>query len=529
MQKATGSYYTPKRLADFVAKYLIGKVDDKSLSILEPSVGNGVFIDALKNNGTKAFQDADLTIVDINTEELAKAERKAISANFFNQVKLLNIDFLSIDFDATQKYSLVIGNPPYIKKKSLPNNVVARCEKCHRSAGLSARKINNIWTAFVVSCTQQLNENGIMALVLPADLLQVKYAEEIRVFLEQQFARLEIFSLDTDEFPGIEQQTILLFAYKKHPLRGTYFFEISDYASCQVTQISSNGLMVSQSKWTHYNLSPSEIRLLNSINEKLPRISDFVDVKAGIVTGANKFFVLSQTEIKKNGAKSYSLPMLYQSRLIRQGVDFTPEDFSKISGSSSPSFLLDLSKKVRKNKKLDDYLSTGVKMKIHERYKCSLRKKWFRIPCIESPSEAFFFKRTHIVPKVIRNVSNVYVTDTAYRINSKNDIDIKNFVRSFYTVITFIYAELMGRKYGGGVLELTPNEFKNLPLLYWDTTNDEYDDFSNKISFNKIDEKWLHPAVLKSKLNLNDKQLLALSNIYSKLVANRINRPKHHG
>ncbi len=524
MKKETGSYYTPQRLADFVVRYLRGKVCGENLSILEPSVGDGVFIDALKGNDICGFQNAELTIVDINTEELAKAEHKAISAQFFKRVNSINKDFLSINHDAKHRYSLIVGNPPYIQKRSLNSEIISQCEERHKAAGLSTKKINNIWTAFVVSCTQQLRNDGIMALVLPADLLQVKYAEEIRLFLERQFLRLEIFSLDTDAFPGIEQQIIVLFAFKKHSTPGTFFFKISDYDSCHVTQTSSNGLMISQSKWTHYNLRPSEIRLLNSINEKLPRISDFVDVRAGIVTGANKFFILSKDEIKMHGAKTYSLPILPQSRFVKRGVDFTLEDFNKLSESSKPSFLLDLSKKTRKNRKLDAYLSKGTIEKIHERYKCSARNEWFHVPNIGSPAEAFFFKRTHITPKVIRNVSNVFVTDTAYKIDSKNNTDIKSFVRSFYTIITFIYAELMGRKYGGGVLELTPNEFKNLPLLYWNTDENEYDDFSTNVSFDKKDHEWLQPSVLKSKLNLNDNQLLELANIYSRLVTTRIQK-----
>lgn len=521
MKKITGSYYTPKRLADFIVKYLCDKTSDINLSILEPSVGDGVFVDALSRKGGNNLKNAELTIVDINTTELAKAKRNAKSTNYFKRINAVNQNFLSIDHRTT-KHSLIIGNPPYIKKKSLSSKVISSCEKCHNDAQLSSHKINNIWTAFIVSSAQQLRDDGIMALVLPSDLLQVKYAEEIRLFLERNFSRLEIFSLDADTFPGIEQQTIVLFAFKKHSEKGTFFFKISDYESCKVTQISSNGLMISQSKWTHYNLSSSEIKLLNSIKEKLPQISDFVNVRAGIVTGANKFFILPKNKVQEHGAQAYSLPILPNSRFVKHGADFTLEDFETLSDSSKPTFLLDLERKTRKNKKLDAYLAKGKDLLIHERYKCALRNQWFHVPNIGTPPEAFFFKRTHLVPKVIRNPSNVYVTDTAYKIDSKTNTNIKSFVRSFYTIITFIYAELMGRKYGGGVLELTPNEFKKLPIFYWDTTDKEYDIFSQNVSFSKTSYDWLQPAAFKSQLNLKDKQLLELEHIYSRLIASRI-------
>ena len=56
------------------------------------------------------------------------------------------------------------------------------------------------------------------------------------------------------------------------------------------------------------------------------------------------------------------------------------------------------------------------------------------------------------------------VSSTSIRV--KEGIDVNSLTFSFYNTFTFIYAELMGRYYGGGVLELTPNEFKGLPLPY---------------------------------------------------------------
>ena len=35
---------------------------------------------------------------------------------------------------------------------------------------------------------------------------------------------------------------------------------------------------------------------------------------------------------------------------------------------------------------------------------------------------------------------------------------------SFYNSLTLLYAEIAGRFYGGGVLELSPKEFRSLPF-----------------------------------------------------------------
>ena len=44
-QKLRGGYYTPQNLADFVSKWVLEK---QPKSVLEPSCGDGVFIQALQ-------------------------------------------------------------------------------------------------------------------------------------------------------------------------------------------------------------------------------------------------------------------------------------------------------------------------------------------------------------------------------------------------------------------------------------------------------------------------------------------------
>ena len=69
-------------------------------------------------------------------------------------------------------------------------------------------------------------------------------------------------------------------------------------------------------------------------------------------------------------------------------------------------------------------------------------------------------KRSHNYPRLILNSADAYTTDTAYRIctSMKPDVLVYNFINS----LTALSAELEGRHYGGGVLELVPSEIENL-------------------------------------------------------------------
>ncbi len=70
------------------------------------------------------------------------------------------------------------------------------------------------------------------------------------------------------------------------------------------------------------------------------------------------------------------------------------------------------------------------------------------------------------MPKLIVNEANVYVTDSFYRVNVLDEFNVNDLVFSFYNTLTMVLAELKGRFYGGGVLELISSEFKSLKVPY---------------------------------------------------------------
>lgn len=71
-------------------------------------------------------------------------------------------------------------------------------------------------------------------------------------------------------------------------------------------------------------------------------------------------------------------------------------------------------------------------------------------------------KRAHDTPRLILNDMSAYTTDTAYRITTRKGISAKKLVFCFLNALTALSAELEGRHYGGGVLELVPSEIEKL-------------------------------------------------------------------
>lgn len=70
-------------------------------------------------------------------------------------------------------------------------------------------------------------------------------------------------------------------------------------------------------------------------------------------------------------------------------------------------------------------------------------------------------KRANHHHRLVLNSADAYTTDTAYRIRSLG-IKPEALVFAFVNSLTCLTAEIEGRHYGGGVLELVPSEIERL-------------------------------------------------------------------
>ena len=104
-EKLRGGFYTPEPIAAFILKWGINGSSD--YDILEPSCGDGVFLEQLKK---KDFSFQSVTAIEFDTIEANKANQIDIANK-----KVINQDFHLYCNTTSQKFDLVVGNPPYIR------------------------------------------------------------------------------------------------------------------------------------------------------------------------------------------------------------------------------------------------------------------------------------------------------------------------------------------------------------------------------------------------------------------------------
>lgn len=521
-KKNTGSYYTPLYLASFISKRVLSHFENRAhMSILEPSVGDGAFIEGFKKNKHTSIS---LTALDINQNELNKASEKWNKKTS----KFIKTDFL--EYSKSKKYSAIIGNPPYVKKNRLTKEQIELCKEIHLNENLTENSVKNIWTTFLIKSNTLLVDNGILAFVLPSELLQVKFAEEIREYLKKEFERIEIFTFNDLMFECKGQDTIILFAYKKSKEKGEFFTNIESKETLKENNfvLKNNHLLVSSKvKWTHHFLSSDELKFIDNLKKELKNVNHYSDSKPGIVTAANKFFIVDKETEKQFNLSRYTKPIIQKGLYVNGTVVYNESDFTKLENSKYPTKLLQLNNDDKISTKLKKYLTIGENQEIPERYKCRIRNKWYVIPNIADKPDAFFFKRSYLYPKLLKNNSEAFVTDSAYKLQIRNAFDLNSFIFSFYNTLTLVFSEIEGRYYAGGVLELTPSEFKKLPIPYLKISKLAFENFANKFeSKNNIEHILLQNDfnILNPILGVNNEELKKLTAIRDKLTKKRMRK-----
>ncbi len=434
-------------------------------------------------------------------------------------------------------FDAIVGNPPFVRYQNFPEDQRKPAFELMQRAGMHPSKLTNTWVPFLVASSFLLTEHGRMAMVIPAELLQVNYAAELRRFLSDFYKKITLITFKKLVFEGIQQEVVLLLGEKngdKHTgIRTIELNGIEELASYEHTDFSNTELKPidhNTEKWTQYFLDNKEIELLRSLqaNPKLTEAGKVIDVDVGVVTGQNQFFVLSEEQIKGVSLKRYSQRIVSRSGHLK-GVIFSEDDWHSNVENNLPAYLLDLPKKDFDElpKAAQDYIKTGEAAEFHTGFKCRIRPRWYIVPSVWTP-DAFMLRQVHGYPKLIVNRAGATCTDTIHRVKLLNGISAEVIAAAFLNSLTFAFSEVMGRSYGGGVLELEPNEAEKLPLPL--------------VGAEKLDLDKLHGLLLNDDvkgilditdkvlliegLGLPDKQVKMLRGIWEKLRDRRINR-KH--
>jgi len=537
-KKLRGGYYTPQAITDFICKWAITKPTQK---VLEPSCGDGNFIESairrFKELGVPNNKLFGLIKgIELIEDEADKSKDRAAKYGL-NSTTILNTDFFNYIANANgeEHFDIIVGNPPFIRYQNFPEEHREVAFRMMEEMNLHPNKLTNIWVPFLVISASKLNRFGKLAMVIPAELFQVKYAAETRIFLSNFFSRITIVTFKKLVFADIQQEVVLMLCEKDVTAnKGIRVIELNNLAELnsikidKIQQAQVKALDHTSEKWTKYFLDENEIELLRKIktDKRIKPCADIMDVDVGIVTGRNEFFMLNKEVVAKWKLKSHTTKVVGKSNHFK-GIVYNNEDFEQNVEANYPVQLFlpadkDYSAQPEVCRK---YIAYGEAMEFHTGYKCKIRKRWYITPSLWSP-DAFVLRQVGDYPKLILNKTEASSTDTIHRVRFKKEINPETITLSYLNSLTFAFSEILGRSYGGGVLTFEPTEIEEIPLPLLGTHKIDFKKIDSLIRQRKIEEVLdiIDKELLVKQLKFSETEVKMLRGIWKKLSGRRNGR-----
>lgn len=467
-----GQFATPTALAREVLRYGIGLLDGETIRFVDPAVGTGSFYSALLATAT--------------TEQIEKAVGFEIDPHYGEPAAELwddaDIEYRMGDFTAQApdpSFNLLICNPPYVRHHHIANEDKARLQLA--SAGTIGRKLSGLaglYVYFMALAHGWMKEGGVAGWLIPSEFMDVNYGREIKRYLLEDVSLLRIHRYDPNDvqFDDALVSSAVVWIRKQKPDRDhevEFSFGGTLEQPALVKSVAVRDL-AKESKWTRF---PSqEVRS----GKREPVVSDFFQIKRGIATGDNKFFILTEDQIAEHDLPMEAFrPILPSPRYLK--VDEIRSDDTGVPLIDKRLFLLDTRESeetiATSSPSLHRYLEEGRLARLHEGYLCSRRSPWYVQEKREPPPIVCTYlgrsdKKSGRPFRFILNDSNATIANVYLGMYPKAPLLAAmerdpTAIRRAWQALNAISPEQLlgeGRVYGGGLHKLEPKELANVPV-----------------------------------------------------------------
>jgi len=472
-----GQFSTPPQLAVDVINYALSLLSrSEKIRFLDPAIGTGSFFSALIRVVSSSQIEHAIGY------EIDKVYAQAAS-DLWHQtcLKVFVADFLEIHPSKT-KHNLIICNPPYVRHHHLASDKKLSLRKeLADKTGINLSGLAGLYCYFMLAAYDWMSENGVASWLIPSEFMDVNYGQEIKEFLLNKVTLIRVHRFDPLDLQfddALVSNSVLWF--KKSLPTEQHFVEFTFGGTITKPNLSKSVPVQNlkpSTKWsnifTHANKQKS-----------LRKLSDFFEIKRGVATGANSFFILSPEKIVEFDIPlNVLIPILPSPRYLYQNEVIADEMQNPIV--DKPLFLLSCNQPIDEIKLMYpsvwNYLQTGINMGINQRYLCQHRSMWYvqetrqptKFLCnymgrqdskSNSPFRFIYNESKAIAP-------NVYLMMYPNNKLAKVFLEQPDISKKIWGALNTIPISDMigeGRVYGDGLYKLEPKELANVSaeLLY---------------------------------------------------------------
>lgn len=421
--------------------------DAPEIAWLEPCHGHGAFLRAIADLGTPASR---ITALDIDPTK-HRNDGLAISKR--------GIDFLQWAGNTRQRFDRVIGNPPYLSIKRLPEKLRESAANVLDLDGKAIGRASNTWYAFVLAALRLLRPDGSIAFVLPSAAEYADYSSAIRSAVRDSFATLEVFRCRRPLFGNVQEGTVVAIGrgYQSGPcrVRRREFDDKEQLISSLIPRASKNGRQCPRSG---ARSKSSGIRF-----------AEVADVRLGGVTGDAQYFLLTESRRRELGIPHAALtPVVSRARHVGAAtIDSTT--WNSLLDANERVWLFNpddqsmLDRNVRKYIQLKEHLG-GCR---RSGFKISTRDPWYQTPLPIEP-HGFLSGMSRYGPWICMNeMSGLNATNTLYVVTFKAAIE-KHMRYGWALALLSSPAQRQIRRaarvYADGLVKYEPGIFSRLQL-----------------------------------------------------------------
>ena len=309
MEDVYRSFYTK---SDYITEYMVSKINiKKGDKVLEPSAGDGVFIDKVLAVNT----NVSISAYDLNPEAIIKLNNKYSSKSNISVTEADTLMDASLDNIAIEGgiYDKVIGNPPYGGWLDKEQREILK-----KKYNLYSKET---YSLFLSRCISLLKNGGTLSFIIPDTYLYLHRHTALRKYLLLNTKIKEILIFPSKFFPGVK------FGYSNLSIITLEKAENSENLENNVRIItglkSEESIREITNNKNIENMDVAEIsqkEIYNSIDsvfllkcEEIYReiinnsehtLSDIADCVTGIYTGNNSEF-MKVKDISVKNAKGY--------------------------------------------------------------------------------------------------------------------------------------------------------------------------------------------------------------------------------
>ncbi|MEB3182689.1 MAG: N-6 DNA methylase [Nostocaceae cyanobacterium] len=471
-----GQFATPTKLATDILEYAQALLPaDTEIRFLDPAFGTGSFYSAL----LQVFPSSQI-VAAVGYEIDPHYGNQAISlwGNIPLQLNIADFTQATPPNCNEAKANLVICNPPYVRHHYLSRVEKLRLQtKTEQTVGIKLSGLAGLYCYFLCISDAWMAENGLAGWLIPSGFMDVNYGQQIKEYLLNRVTLLRVhrFAPNNVQFEDALVSNAVVW-FKKALPQANHVVEFTYGGSLKAPDVRervSVDMLHNTAKWTKFGLVSS------SRNSKLKQVKlqDLFNIKRGLATGANNFFVLTSEQVS-----SYQLPAEFLKPILPSPryllVDEIEADSVGNPVLERQLFLLscDLPSSQVKAKypSLWKYLLLGVERGISSRYLCKHRSPWYsqekRPP---SPFLCTYMGRTDSSRgrpfRFILNHSMATATNVYLMLYPKPNLAVAlaqnpSLLLQVWQALDEISDETLmgeGRVYGGGLHKLEPKELGN--------------------------------------------------------------------